>query len=154
MGMGFFPYPFSYGGRLNMFNETRSPLTGNKGFTLIELLVVVAIIGILVAIAIPQFASYKKQANDGAVKSDLRNLAVTMESYYATNSLYPVGAIAVVISAMTTAGWNRSNNVLFSSLLDTAGGNISATSAAWTAKAYHTGGTRTFTWDSSLGGLQ
>ncbi len=137
-----------------MFNETRSPLTGNKGFTLIELLVVVAIIGILVAIAIPQFASYKKQANDGAVKSDLRNLAVSMESYYATNSLYPVGALAVVTAAMIAQGWRTSNNVLVSSLLDTAGGNIAATTNAWTAKAYHTGGTRTFTWDSSAGGLQ
>ena len=132
----------------------RKALKGEKGFTLIELLVVVAIIGILVAIAIPQFASYKKQANDGATKSDLRNMAVTMESYYASNNTYPVGAIAVVITAMTASGWNRSNNVLFSSLLDTAGGNVSATTTAWTAKAYHSGGTKTFTWDSSAGGLQ
>ncbi len=137
-----------------MFNKTGNPLTGDKGFTLIELLVVVAIIGILVAIAIPQFASYKKQANDGAVKSDLRNMAVSMESYYATNSQYPAGALAVVTAAMVAQGWRTSTNVTITALLDTGGGNVSATTAAWTAKAVHSGGTKTFTWDSSKGGLQ
>ncbi len=137
-----------------MFNETGNPLIGNKGFTLIELLVVVAIIGILVAIAIPQFSSYKKQANDGAAKSDLRNLAVTMESYYATNSQYPPGALAAVISAMSTSGWRSSSNVTVTSILDVGGGNVSSTTAAWTGRAVHSAGTKTFTWDSSAGGLQ
>ncbi len=137
-----------------MLSKTGNPLIGNKGFTLIELLVVVAIIGILVAIAIPQFSAYKKQANDGAVKSDLRNLAVTMESYYATNSTYPVGGLAVVTAAMITQGWGSSTNVTVTSILDTGGGNVSTATSAWTAKAVHSGGTKTFTWDSSAGGLQ
>ncbi|MEE8483735.1 MAG: prepilin-type N-terminal cleavage/methylation domain-containing protein [Nitrospinota bacterium] len=132
----------------------RKALKGEKGFTLIELLVVVAIIGILVAIAIPQFASYKKQANDGAVKSDLRNMAVTMESYYASNNQYPAGALAVVTAAMIASGWGSSTNVTITALLDTGGGNVAATTTAWTAKAVHSGGTKTFTWDSSKGGLQ
>ncbi len=132
----------------------RKALKGEKGFTLIELLVVVAIIGILVAIAIPQFASYKKQANDGAVKSDLRNMAVTMESYYASNNNYPAGALAVVTAAMITSGWGSSTNVSITSLLDTGGGNVTTATTAWTAKAVHSGGTKTFTWDSSAGGLQ
>jgi type IV pilus assembly protein PilA len=58
-------------------------LRRESGFTLIELLVVVAIIGILAAIAIPQFAAYRKRAFQAAVKSDVKNAAWAQEAYYA-----------------------------------------------------------------------
>ena len=61
----------------------------SRGFTLIELLIVVAIIGILAAIAIPQFASYRAKAYNSAAQSDLKNFKTGMEAFYADNQNYP-----------------------------------------------------------------
>jgi len=72
----------------------RLRLQSESGFTLIELLVVVAIIGILAAIAIPQFAAYRKRGHEAQVKSDLRNAAVAQEAYFAAHSTYKSGAMA------------------------------------------------------------
>jgi type IV pilus assembly protein PilA len=66
-----------------------------KGFTLIELLVVVAIIGILAAIAIPQFAAYRNQSFCSRVESDVKNAMTAAEAYYVENEAYP-GAIGDV----------------------------------------------------------
>ena len=68
-----------------MLNKIRN----RKGFTLIELLIVVAIIGILAAVAIPQFSAYRIKGFNSAATSDLRNFKTQMESAYADTQAYP-----------------------------------------------------------------
>jgi type IV pilus assembly protein PilA len=103
----------------------RTILGGTQGFTLIELLIVVVIIGILAAIAIPKFANTKQKATVAAMRSDLRNLASTQESYWVENRTYWAGAIpdpafpynptlgvTITIVNSTDAGWSAQATAL------------------------------------------
>jgi len=109
-----------------------------KGFTLIELLVVVAIIGILAAIAIPQFSAYRAQGYNARASSDLRNLATSEEAYFAANAAYT--------STLTNlTGFKQSPGVSIS---------VSPNGTTFTASASHASGNKTFNWDSANGGLQ
>lgn len=65
-----------------------------EGFTLIELLIVVVIIGILAAIAIPQFTSTKEKAFDAAAQSDLRNMMTAEEAYFFNHQAYAAVSVA------------------------------------------------------------
>ena len=63
-----------------------------KAFTLIELLIVVAIIGILAAIAVPNFLNAQVRAKLSRVYGDLRSLGTAIEMYQLDNNTYPGGA--------------------------------------------------------------
>lgn len=71
-----------------MFNRLKTQ-KNQKGFTLIELMIVIAIIGILAAIAIPQFSNYRAKSFNSAAISDLRNARTDLEGYYAEWQSYP-----------------------------------------------------------------
>ena len=72
-------------GEMQMKKRTNT----DAGFTLIELLIVVAIIGILAAIAIPQFSSYRAKAYNSAATSDLKNAKTSLEVYFMEYQIYP-----------------------------------------------------------------
>ena len=81
----------------------RKKLHDSKGFTLIELLIVVVIIGILAAIAIPQFASTKEKAYDASAKSDVRNMMAAQEAHFSNNNVYWGGSVSAATDGGTAS---------------------------------------------------
>ncbi len=74
---------------LSAVNRVRNRARSDEaGFTLIELLVVVIIIGILAAIAIPTFLNQRRKGWESAVKSDLRNYSIVMETHLTDTGSY------------------------------------------------------------------
>ena len=104
-----------------------------KGFTLIELMIVVAIIGILAAIAIPNFLNYQCKAKQSEAKQLVKTLATGLESYMAEEDVYTT----TVDNLDVTVGTNRYTPSIVASTTGrtytiTATGTLSGETDIWT----------------------
>lgn len=108
-----------------------------KGFTLIELMIVIAIIGILAAIAIPQFVSYRQKGYNTEAKAELKSFYTACQAYFSDSSPSDCS-----VSKVSSFFIPQSPNV---QIHVAAGSGVSMVGTT----AYHQAGTTTYSINSS-----
>jgi type IV pilus assembly protein PilA len=124
---------------------TRMHAKDEQGFTLIELMIVIAIIGILAAIAIPQFSAYRTRSYNSAAQSDLRNMATAQEAFFVDNQRYC--QTASLLSG-ATYGFYTSKNVTATVIAASTG------VTRYVMRTHHSSGDKTYTIQGPGGSIQ
>lgn len=109
---------------------------GARGFTLIEVMVVMAIIGILAAIAIPNFLSYRQKGYDAMAKSDAKNSYDAARAYF---NDFP-DKVFTGITQLDSYGFRKSEGVTVT---------ISGNADTLIITALHSNGSTTYTIDAA-----
>lgn len=108
-----------------MIQKLRS---NQKGFTLIELMIVIAIIGVLAAIAIPQFVQYRLRSFNSSALSDIRNLATSEVAMFGDWQVYGISSWTLKAAIPVFAGGaGGAGNLILGPVGNPAGGNFTPT---------------------------